>query len=87
MSSKSQPIDIDASSNVLHGYITEAEYARQRGVSVRTCQRDRTLRKAPPYINLGKKVYYRIESVRQWFAAQERRPDQERRATRPSRRR
>ena len=60
---------------VFDGFITEAEYARQRGVSLRTCQRDRALRTAPPHVVIGRTVYYRIESVRQWLAAQERQPD------------
>ena len=72
MSSKREPLNIDASSNVLHGYITEAEYARQRHVSVRTCQRDRALRQAPPHVVLGKCVYYRVDAVRAWLVAQER---------------
>jgi hypothetical protein len=57
---------------VLDGYISEQEYARQRGVSLRTCQRDRALRKCPPYCVLGKQVFYRITSVRTWLLEQER---------------
>lgn len=58
--------------SLLEGYITEEEYARQRGVSVRTCQRDRALRKAPPHCILGKQVLYRIAAVRDWLVKQER---------------
>ena len=58
--------------SVFDGYITEAEYARQRGVSVRTCQRDRALRKAPPHVPYGNCVYYRIDAIRQWLEARER---------------
>jgi hypothetical protein len=57
---------------VLHGYISEDEYARQRGVSVRTCQRDRALRKAPPHLVLGKQVFYRVSAIRSWLLEQER---------------
>ncbi len=57
---------------VLEGYISEQEYARQRGVSLRTCQRERALRKAAPHVVLGKNVYYRIASVREWLVRQER---------------
>lgn len=60
---------------VFDGFITEAQYARQRSVSLRTCQRDRALRKAPPHVVIGRTVYYRIDSVREWLAAQERQPD------------
>ncbi len=60
---------------VFEGFITEAEYARQRGVSLRTCQRDRALRKAPPHVVIGRTVYYRVDSIRQWLAAKERHSD------------
>ncbi len=56
---------------MLEGYLPESEYARQRGVSVRTCQRDRALRQSPPYIVIGRQVYYRIEAVREWLVARE----------------
>lgn len=61
-----------ARESVFDGYITEAEYARQRGVTIRTCQRDRALRKAPPYVVLGNRVLYRIDSVRDWLEERER---------------
>ena len=32
----------------LDGFISEEEYAARRGVSLRTCQRDRQLRQSPP---------------------------------------
>jgi hypothetical protein len=53
---------------LLQGFITEQEYARQRGVSVRTCQRDRAMRKSPPYCALGKQIFYRVSAVREWLA-------------------
>jgi hypothetical protein len=59
------------SPTLLEGYITEKEYAQQRGVSLRTCQRERALRKAPPHVVLGKQVYYRISAVREWLVRQE----------------
>ncbi len=59
----------------LEGYIPEPEYARQRGVSLRTAQRDRQLRKSPPYIAMGRQIYYRLESVRAWLLAREREVD------------
>lgn len=51
--------------------IEEKEYAAQRGVSVRTVQRERALRIGPPFIKLGRKVFYRSESIREWLLAQE----------------
>jgi hypothetical protein len=58
--------------SLLEGYITEKEYARQRGVSLRTCQRERALRKAPPHVVLGKHIYYRIAAAREWLLRNER---------------
>jgi hypothetical protein len=56
----------------LEGYISEPDYAHRRGVTLRTCQRDRQLRKAPPYIKLGRQVFYRIDAVRDWLMKNER---------------
>ena len=67
--------DAGRNASFLDGYITEAEYARQRGVSVRTCQRDRALRQAPPHVILGKQIYYRVDAIRAWLEAQERSVD------------
>lgn len=51
--------------------ISEADFAAQRGVSVRTIQRERTLRIGPPFIRLGRKTYYRPEAVADWLLAHE----------------
>jgi hypothetical protein len=64
----------DNTSDILEGYLDEAAYAKQRGVSVRTCQRDRQLRQSPPYVVIGNHIYYRIEAVRAWLRARERDP-------------
>jgi hypothetical protein len=61
-----------ATSDFLDGYIAEEEYATRRGVSLRTCQRDRQLRQAPPYVRFGRRIYYRIEAVREWLVKNER---------------
>ena len=72
----------------LDGFISEEEYARQRGVTVRTCQRARQLRKAPPYVQFGRRIFYRVDAVREWLIKNERAatPDQSfrRRSGRPS---
>ena len=65
-----------ATTDFLEGFISEPEYARRRGVTLRTCQRDRQLRKAPPYIKLGRQVFYRIDAVRGWLMKNERIADQ-----------
>jgi len=57
----------------LDGFISEEEYAARRGVSVRTCQRDRQLHHSPPFVVVGRRVYYRIAAVRDWLLAREQR--------------
>ena len=55
----------------LEGFISEEEYAARRGVSLRTCQRDRQLRQSPPFVVFGRQVLYRTEAVRDWLIAGE----------------
>jgi hypothetical protein len=56
----------------LEGFVSEEDYAARRGVSIRTCQRDRQLRQSPPYVVMGRRVYYRVEAIRNWLLARER---------------
>lgn len=73
--------------HILDGFISEAEYARQRGVSVRTCQRDRQLRQAPPFVIVGRRVFYRVDGVREWLKSRERQVVRRAEAPRAGRRR
>ena len=59
----------------LVGFISEEEYARRRGVTIRTCQRARQLRKAPPYVQFGRRIFYRVDAVRAWLMKNERLED------------
>lgn len=68
------PID-PQSTRILFGFLTETEYARERGISIRTCQRDRRLRKAPPHVLIGRRAFYRIDAVREWLLKNEQSPD------------
>jgi hypothetical protein len=52
--------------------ITEAEYAAQRGVSLRTAQRERAQRIGPPFIRLGRKIFYRPAAIEEWLISIER---------------
>ena len=61
-----------ADSDIFLGYIDEQEYCRQRGISLRTAQRDRQLRQSPPYTVVGQRVMYRIEAIRTWLLDRER---------------
>ncbi len=51
--------------------IAEASYADMRAVSVRTIQRERALRIGPPFIRLGRSIYYRPAAIEAWLLAQE----------------
>jgi hypothetical protein len=51
--------------------IPEADYAAARGVSLRTAQRERAQRIGPPFIKLGRNVYYRPAAIEQWLIDQE----------------
>lgn len=55
----------------LQDLISETDYAAQRGVSVRTVQRERAQRIGPPFIKLGKRVFYRPAAIESWLLAQE----------------
>lgn len=55
--------------NLFDGYVAEAEYARQRGVSVRLLQRERRARQGPPFVKVGTAVYYSVEGIREWLRA------------------
>lgn len=51
--------------------ITEHDYAAQRGVSLRTVQRERAQRIGPPFIKLGRQIFYRPAAIEAWLIAQE----------------
>jgi hypothetical protein len=65
------PNATSAAPDFLQDFVSEADYAARRGVSVRTCVRDRQMRQAPPYVRFGRRVYYRIEAVREWLVKNE----------------
>ena len=52
---------------IIQDLIPETEYAAARGVCVRTIQRERAQRIGPPFIRLGRKVYYRPEAISEWL--------------------
>ena len=51
--------------------IPEAEYAAQRRVSLRTVQRERAQRLGPPFIKLGRAIFYRPAAIDAWLLAVE----------------
>jgi hypothetical protein len=55
----------------LSDLIPETDYAAQRGVSLRTVQRERAQRIGPPFIKLGRTIFYRPAAIEAWLLAQE----------------
>jgi len=51
--------------------ISESDYAAARSVSVRTVQRERAQGIGPPFIKLGRNIYYRPAAIEKWLLAQE----------------
>ena len=54
--------------------LSEKDYAAARGISVRTAQRDRALGIGPPFIRVGRRIFYRPEAIEAWLIAQEETP-------------
>lgn len=51
--------------------IPETDYAEQLGVSIRSVQRERAQRVGPPFIKVGRKVYYRPAAIKAWLMSME----------------
>lgn len=58
----------------IHDLLSEADYAALRGVSIRTIQRERALRSGPPFIKLGKSIFYRPAAIETWLLSREQTP-------------
>lgn len=55
----------------LKDLVAEAEYARLRGVTVRSIQRERAMRTGPDFIKIGRRIFYRPEAIDAWLLALE----------------
>jgi hypothetical protein len=53
------------------GYLSEEQYASFRGVSLRSIRNERARRAGPPFIRVGRKVYYPVAAVRNWMASRQ----------------
>jgi predicted DNA-binding transcriptional regulator AlpA len=62
----------DQVSSILAGYLKAKDLALALGVSERAIARWHHFREAPPRVEIGRKVYYRLESVSAWIASCER---------------
>ena len=67
--------------NFLDGFVTRAVLAESLNVTPRTLTNYEKLPNGLPSMELGGKKYYRLESIRKWLDARERRPNPRRRAT------
>ena len=57
---------------VLEGFLSKHQLAAELNKSTRTLDRWHLERIGPPRLKLGKSVFYKADSVRTWFEAQER---------------
>jgi len=57
---------------LLDDLLTEQELAASLEVTVRTLRRWRALRDGPPWLRIGRQVYYRREAVLGWLRRRER---------------
>ncbi len=61
----------DAASGILSEYVEKEELAAQLGLNSRTLDRWDVLGTGPPRTRVGRKVFYRRESVRKWLTGRE----------------
>lgn len=54
-------------SQLLRGFVSEAEFAAAIGKSVRTLRIWRNRRFGPAYTRIGRAIYYREEAIRSWL--------------------
>lgn len=69
-----EPAGRPARTGVLEGAVSEAELAKQIPCCVRTLADMRRSGDHPPYFKFAGHVYYRVDAVRAWFEAKEKRP-------------
>jgi hypothetical protein len=70
------------STDVLDGYLEKKLLAAQLGRSPRTLDRWHTRRVGPPRVALGRRILYRVDSVRAWLQGCEQRQGRKRIARR-----
>ena len=59
-----------ANTNLLTGYLPRSEAATELAVSSRTLDRWHRLRIGPPRTQIGGRIYYGVDDVRDWLKAQ-----------------
>jgi hypothetical protein len=66
---------VSTSTSLLDGYVDEFEASRQLSRHPRTLKRYRDQVNGLPHVKVGNQVLYRVEAVRGWLLARERRPN------------
>ena len=56
---------------LLDDLMSDDECAAELGRNARTLKRWRDLRQGPPYLRIGRQIYYRRQAVRDWFRRSE----------------
>ena len=63
---------------LLADFLSETELSDQLDVGTRTLREWRRTGRGPPYVLISRSVFYRVEAVRSWLLAGEKRPPRER---------
>lgn len=71
MASRQQANDLSPRSSSADRLWTAAEYAVWRGCTVQAAAHERCRGSGPPYMKVGKRVYYDPFVVRTWFSARQ----------------
>jgi hypothetical protein len=64
---------------LLDGYIEDSRVAKERDLSQRAQRAERQRGEGPPYVKIGKKIYYPVDGFRAWLKSIERMPVRARR--------
>jgi hypothetical protein len=59
--------EADQLASIMAGYVTPKGLAKALGVTERTIARWHHFREGPPRVEFGRKVLYRLESVKAWL--------------------
>ncbi|MEH7904337.1 helix-turn-helix domain-containing protein [Rhizobium laguerreae] len=65
---------------ILEGYLSREQLAAELNVTTRTLWRWQNEPDGLPYTRIGNQLYYRVESVRNWVAGRETKPNTRRRS-------
>ena len=66
--------------SLLDGYLTRDQLAGELNVTTRTLWRWQNEPDGLPYTRIGNQLFYRVESVRNWIASRETKPNPRRRS-------